>query len=192
MLLSYHRYSNSFIDFSEGFRRKGSQNQKDYIMINYQTSMKSNHSKKRIFILWSVLLVLLCIFGIKFYLEYQQIKDAISLPSITIGTGYIKIIASFLIITVPLFVIIKLLDNNINKWFILEKLSDYIFMIIEIILTLFVGIILWNSKIDQSASIIDAVLHHSYYFIFGFSAFILLEIVRKYVDMFIKNKSFSK
>jgi len=144
--------------------------------------------KNRLLVLWLILLVLLSVWARRFYLEYGHIRDTLRLPSITIGVGYIKTISIFLILTIPIFLIINAISKKIDLKFIIKSSFNYLFMALEMIIVLFVSIILWNSKLHPSADVIDAILHYIYYLIFGLSAFLFIEIIRRYINEFIKKK----
>ena len=155
--------------------------------INF-TIFKKIWLKSRLLILWLILSLLLVTWARKFYLEYKHIIGIIALPSITIGRGYERILAIFLALILVIFFIINRINKKMDIKFIITTLFNYFLTIAEIIMALFVGIILWNSKIHPSAVGINIAFHYIYYLILGFSAYYFIEIIRKCINDFIKKK----
>lgn len=125
-----------------------------------------------LFIFFSFSLIL------KGHSQYLEFKSA---QTITMGSGNVGIIISYLSIIFTNLLILTKINNKVNLKCLLEIFIKYFLTILEIFIALFIGMIFTQIKLAPDVNILNRFVFPLSVIGFGFFFFLILELIKRYL-----------
>lgn len=146
------------------------------------TLLTSNKKRTKKIILWILLILFLFSLFLKIFDGFSKFILDNSSFILSIGSNNLRVFLGTIFILFCSIFILKLVTNKISFWSLLSYGIKYIFLLGELFLTLYIGIMFVTFQLQKEATLIDIIFgHYLYYFFLGFLFFLILNLVKNFL-----------